>query len=475
MGASAALAPLLPAPSSAATTPPPSVVIILTDDQRWDTLDAMPVVRDELIEEGTTFTNAFVSNPLCCPSRTSILTGRYSHSTGIWRNQPPNGGWASFDDSRTLATQLDAMGYDTGLFGKYLNGYRVGAEEGYVPPGWDRWEAFSRGHYYNYTLSVDGELEQHGDDEDDYSTDLVASRASSFIRSSEGPVFVVYAPVAPHAPMTPAPDYEDDFSDLAPWRPASYNEPDMSDKPAWAQLLPRWGPLKQSKQDAQRIGQYRTLRSVDDAVEELVDALDDTGRLDDTMIVFTSDNGLLWGEHRWNSKMVAYEEAIHVPMVIRYDALGAPVRTERSDRAQHRPGAHDPADRGDLRRHGGREEPPPPHRGHRHDVAPGLPPGTVDEAPVEGALLLRGQDRAVRLRVLRRGGRGALRPGGGPGGAGERGRGHHDDGRAGRAPIAPHGALRPGAAGDGAAGRVGGIGEPYRGAMRSAAHATTPA
>ena len=100
---------------------------MLTDDQRWDTLWAMPTVEQELVAHGVTFRNSFVVNSLCCPSRTSLLTGQYSHSTGVYLRPSPHGGFPSFRDSRTIATLLHGAGYTTGLFGKYLNRYGVGA------------------------------------------------------------------------------------------------------------------------------------------------------------------------------------------------------------------------------------------------------------------------------------------------------------------------------------------------------------
>ena len=118
----------------------PNIVLVLTDDQRWDTVSAMPNVTNRLVRPGVDFRNAFASNPLCCPSRVSILTGRYSHSTGVFSNRPPHGGFASFRDRATIATRLRAAGYRTAYMGKYLNGY---ANNTYVPPGWDRWLAFA--------------------------------------------------------------------------------------------------------------------------------------------------------------------------------------------------------------------------------------------------------------------------------------------------------------------------------------------
>ncbi len=327
---SALLVPFPQPTSEAVALGPPSVVVILTDDQRWDTLHAMPIVRSELAEHGMTFQNAFVTNPLCCPSRSSLLTGLYSHSTGVWRNEPPFGGWSSFDDSSTVATQLQGVGYRTGFFGKYMNGYKDGASIGYVPPGWDRWMAFSRSGYYDYELSVDGTLQTHGSAPADYSTKVLASEVTSFIRSTTDPVFVYYSPYAPHNPATPSGAHAKEFAGLDPWRPKSYGEPDMSDKPAWAQTLPPWTASKRAEKDAFRVDQYRTLQSVDDAVGNIVQALSDTGRLDNTLIVFMSDNGLSWGEHRWATKRVAFEESIRIPMVIRFDPLT--VTLNRDDR-----------------------------------------------------------------------------------------------------------------------------------------------
>ena len=140
-GTNGASSPGTPATSSTRGAPPfqrdrPNIVLILTDDQRWDTLSAMPNVRHLLVDHGVTFANAFVSDSLCCPSRASILTGQYDETTGVWSNMPPTGGFQAFhEDRNTIATWLHADGYHTALVGKYLNRY----ETSYVPPGWDRW------------------------------------------------------------------------------------------------------------------------------------------------------------------------------------------------------------------------------------------------------------------------------------------------------------------------------------------------
>lgn len=322
---------------SGADTRPPNIVLIVTDDQRWDTLWAMPTVRSQLLDRGVAFGNGFVVNSICCPSRASILTGKYSHSTGVYRDVPPHGGFTTFanggEDRSTIATWLDAAGYRTALLGKYLNGY--GANQAHVvPDGWDYWVAFTsergNGGYFDYSVSIDGIGRSYGGEESDYSTDVLADLADSFIRTTRPakPLFLYFAPNAPHRPAIPAPRHRDAFADLAPYRPPSFNEPDVSDKPAHVRALPALGTSEQAGTDTFRRDQYRTLLAVDDALRTILTALRDTERLSNTLLVFTSDNGLLWGEHRWTHKAVAYEESIRVPMVIRYDPMVSDPRTD---------------------------------------------------------------------------------------------------------------------------------------------------
>jgi N-acetylglucosamine-6-sulfatase len=290
----------------------------MTDDQRWDTLSVLPNVQADLVSRGVTFSNAYVVNTLCCPSRTSTLTGEYSHSTGVYTNGGPHGGFHVFADGSTLATWLHGAGYHTALVGKYLNGY--GGT--YIPPGWDDWVSFSDEElYYDYTLNENGVLNSYGSAPADYSTDVLAARADQFIRTTTGPLFLFFAAHAPHGPATPAPRHANTFNDLPPNRPPNFNEGDVSDKPRWVQDLPRFTADIVNNIDSSRKDAYRSLLAVDDAVGTIVQALADTGRLRDTLIVFTSDNGLAFGEHRWRGKEVPYEESIRVPLVVRYDPI----------------------------------------------------------------------------------------------------------------------------------------------------------
>lgn len=320
------------APSAAAQdepTDPPSILLIVTDDQRWDTLWAMPEVQGSLVEQGVNFSRAFTTSSLCCPSRASILTGAYPHTTGVYRQGGLYGGFKSFEDSTTIATKLDDAGYRTGFFGKYLDSYQSDALSGYVPPGWDRWAAFVHAEYFDYGLTIGGTVQRYGSDAADYSTDVLADQTEDFIRESEGPVFAIFAPAAPHAPAIPSPADEGGFGDLPVWRPPSFNEADRTDKPGYVRVLPRVGPDRTEYVDTLRRNQYRSLQAVDRAVDRLLGAMEDTGRLDDALVIYTSDNGLLWGEHRWIKKEVPYEEAIRVPLIVRADAVvGAGVRTD---------------------------------------------------------------------------------------------------------------------------------------------------
>jgi N-acetylglucosamine-6-sulfatase len=318
----ALLALQAPGPALAQEGTPPDVVLVVTDDQRFDTLWAMPAVQRELVARGASFPDAFVVNPICCPSRASILTGAYSHTTGVYRQAPPFGRFDWFRDGSTLATWLDDAGYTTGLFGKYLDGYQHAGLTGYVPPGWDRWVGFVHAGYVDHKLSVDGSVRSFGSAPEDYSTDVLAREAEAFVRETEGPLFLYLAPAAPHGPAPPAPADEGAFADLPAWRPPSYDEADVADKPSWVRALPPLDAAERERIDALRRNQYGALLSVDRAVGSVLDALRETGRLRNTIVVFTSDNGLAWGEHRWSKKEAPYEEVIRVPLVVRWDAGG---------------------------------------------------------------------------------------------------------------------------------------------------------
>jgi arylsulfatase A-like enzyme len=295
----------------------PNVLIIVTDDQHVGTLESMPFTSTM----GRRFDNAFVPFSVCCPSRASILTGNNAHTHGVWGNRLPNGGAARFDDSSTLATWLDDAGYETGLFGKYLNRYGEDVPGTYVPPGWDRWLATSSGgSYFDWVVSDQGVVRSQSG----YQTTYYAQQAADFIENSDPstPVFTYYAPPAPHAPHQPEATYQGSFDGIAPWRPPSYNEADVSDKPPFLANRARLTAAQRDAADTDYQEHFETMQSVDDSVELLVDTLAETGRLDTTVILYLSDNGYLFGEHRWVGKNTPYDGTTRVPFVIRYDPQG---------------------------------------------------------------------------------------------------------------------------------------------------------
>ena len=313
---------------------PPNIVFVLSDDQRADTLGAMPNVQKELVAHGVTFSNSFVPTSLCCPSRASILTGKYAHSTGVYLNIGPHGGFRAFDDKNTVATALHSAGYTTGLFGKYLNRYGVAAkDEHYVPPGWDHWTVFlSKTKYYDYRLVDDGRVESYGHDAHSYSTDVLARKAVSFVEHARSPFFAELTPFGPHEPATPPLRYTRAFAASTWSKPPSFNAADALTKPAYIRRLAPLNSKQLTQADQFRRNQLASALAVDDAIGSLVKALKARHQLRNTMFVFASDNGVSWGEHHLIAarKLVPYEESIRVPMVIRYDPLthGRP-RTDR--------------------------------------------------------------------------------------------------------------------------------------------------
>lgn len=319
-------------PSSVATTSDdsrPNIVLILTDDQRRNTMQHMPAVQQLLVAQGTRYTQAMVPTSLCCPSRATILTGRYAHTSRVFGNGDVGGarygGWRRFyrtgSEERTVAVALRKAGYRTALIGKYLNYFGRSSEKevgpGYAPPGWDQFSVLMSNHgaYYNYRLS-DGS--SYGNAPEDYSTDVFAAKATEFVRSTpaDQPLFLFFSPYGPHAPYTPAPRHLGALDGVLPaFTPSTLHQK--------LRTMPRWMRARrhftQDEVDLTRQRQYESLISVDDAVAGIHQALQETGRDRDTLYIFTSDNGYFWGEHRIIGKDSPYQESTYVPMVLRWD------------------------------------------------------------------------------------------------------------------------------------------------------------
>ena len=321
----------------------PNVILIVTDDQNADTLAFMPNVQRYLVDEGTSFVEAYAPTPLCCPGRATILRGQYAHNHGVRSNDGTSGGFPQFfttgNEASTLATWLQGAGYRTALIGKYFNAYPEGLVppggfsfpgERHVPPGWDEWyglldipldERTNPYAMYSYKVNQNGRVVRYGNEPDDYLTDVLSELAVEFVGDSAGgrePFFLYLAPTAPHLPAIPAPRHRDRFEGLQAPRPPSFNEADMTDKPAWLRNRPALTPERKRRLDATYRKQAQMLLAVDEMLGALLDTLEATGELDSTYVVFTSDHGLHHGEHRLvHTKLDPYRASARVPLVVR--------------------------------------------------------------------------------------------------------------------------------------------------------------
>jgi N-acetylglucosamine-6-sulfatase len=305
----------------------PNVVFVLTDDQAYrGTVKRMPWLHSH--QGGfTRFTHAYDNNPLCCPARATILSGLYSHHTHVETNADGE----KFDPSSTIATWLHHAGYETGLFGKYLNGFPFGRGADYVPPGWDRFSAFRKEpHYYDYTLRSGDHWRRFGHKPDDYSTRVVGHRALRFVKHAPEPFFAYVAPYGPHRGSHQSATSIPDPRDRHLFRHAPVDKPRNFNRVA--KRSPRWwksrSPVARQFAALSERRAWATLRSEDRLLHKLVNMLRDRGALGNTILVFLSDNGYSFGAHRWMAKQCAYEECIHVPLFIR--APGIPHRTVKA-------------------------------------------------------------------------------------------------------------------------------------------------
>ena len=304
---------LLPVPGAEAQAlTKPNIVLILTDDQHIHHLQNMPYLSGQPKGHWVTFTNAFENMPLCCPSRGNILTGQYAHHTGV----VSNGSGDKLREDSTIATWLKSAGYQTALIGKYLNSYPFSGKP-LIPPGWDYWVAFHEGQdYYNYELYENGTVVSYGSAPQDYSTDVFYNKAISFLDSTspDQPFFLYFSTQAPHQNFTPAPRHVGVYSSLPIFYGPNFNEADVSDKPAWVRNLPL---LTSNTNNGQRKAS-ETLLAVDEAIQGIMNNIEAKGQLDNTVIIFLTDNGFSFGTHRWQEKRCVYEECIKTPLLIRY-------------------------------------------------------------------------------------------------------------------------------------------------------------
>jgi N-acetylglucosamine-6-sulfatase len=296
----------------------PNIVFVLTDDQMPGTEDEMPALQNNLVEAGVKFSNTVSTYPLCCPGRATIQRGQYPHNTRIYGNSEPLGGWEKFSrlglHKSTVATWLDDRGYETGLFGKYMNNYR-GAT---IPPGWDRWYAWNGADEGWSSVNDQGGVKDLDRQEADT---LVADEAAGFLegrlRGSE-PVFAFVNFGAMHEPYPSSPVDADKFKGVGVPRTPAFDERDVSDKNAEVRSREGLTGREVSDLDSQYREALRSLQRVDRFVGEASDILRRSGEMDDTYFVFYTDNGAHFGQHRLaHGKLQPYEEDIGFPLIVR--------------------------------------------------------------------------------------------------------------------------------------------------------------
>jgi N-acetylglucosamine-6-sulfatase len=305
----------------------PNVVVVMSDDQDVASMRFMSNVQNLLVRKGTTFLRNYASYSLCCPSRATFLTGEYAHNHGVTDNVPPNGGYYKLNHANTLPIWLQKAGYATAHVGKYLNGYgsRNRLE---MPPGWSEWYATYNPQYFNFGMNENGQFARYTGP-GNYQTDVLDRKAVDFIRRrapSPTPFFLNFAPNAPHDsvkgatgpcsraiapfPPQPAPRHVGLFKDQPLPKPPSFNQPTFRPgKPLTAAEIARLTMDYHCR--------LQSLQAVDESVRDLLVTLRETGELDNTLVIYTSDNGFLLGQHRLRGKVTPYEESIRVPLVMR--------------------------------------------------------------------------------------------------------------------------------------------------------------
>src|SRR3954453_8400656 len=331
------------------STAQPNIIFILTDDLDYASAYRFPSINSLLREQGAGFENDFVSYSLCCPSRATILTGLYAHNHDVRGNTPPDGGFQKFYseglEKDTIAVRLQQSGYKTALFGKYLNNFPGGAVRAtYVPPGWDEWYGkLDEQKLYDYRINENGQVVRYDNNTEDFYTDVLSGQVVDFIRreaADSKPFFMYVAPTAPHMPADPAERHKNAFADEKVPHTPSFDEEDLSDKPSWFKNEPSLfahpiisgtirgiEELLSTHNYRKRLG---SMLAVDDMVASLVQELKDVGKLDNTFIFFTSDNGWLQGEHHIAAgKVLPYEESVRVPLFVRGPGVPAGSKVDK--------------------------------------------------------------------------------------------------------------------------------------------------
>ncbi|MGD9508329.1 MAG: sulfatase [Geminicoccaceae bacterium] len=328
---------LLSAPPAAAQdAAKPNIVFILLDDLEVSPVGYMNWTKTLVRNQGTEFQKAYLSVPLCGPSRAGIVSGKYPQNSSVYGNSGHTSFRTAVQDVSTMATWLHDAGYRTSMVGKYMNNYPKPEVTTYIPPGWDDWHVRYAGDpydgQYKYKLNENGVLKSYGSKSTDYSTDLYRARAVTFVRDSiarQTPFFLYFAPHAPHSPFVPAPRDAELFPKLKALRSPSFNEADVSDKPAYVANRPLLTGSQVTTVDTAYRNRVRMVQAVDKAVKAIIDALVAGGQFENTYIIFASDNGWIAGPHRFTgTKGAPYEEVTRMVFFLRGPGVPAGLKLQ---------------------------------------------------------------------------------------------------------------------------------------------------
>lgn len=298
----------------------PNIIFVLADDFAVNLTDFMPNLK-AMQKDGVSFSNYYVSNSLCCPSRASIFTGRLPHNSKVETNNPPSGGYSAYiangDDTENFAVALSGAGYKTAMMGKFLNEYQP--KQHSAGPGWSDWFVMGNGYKnFNYTVNDNGSLVQYGNKPDDYLTDVLAQRTENLIRKwKDQPFFIEIASFTPHAPFTAAPRHEGMFNEVQAPRTPAFGWRADTNAPNWLKALQPLDSKAISKIDNVFRKRARAVQAIDEMLGRIRKVLAETGNTNKTYIFFSSDNGFHLGDYSMRSgKMTPYDIDIRVPLIV---------------------------------------------------------------------------------------------------------------------------------------------------------------